>query len=683
MAKAAMQWRTASAAVAATTAMLAFPALAFGHLERPSYWPDPAPDKSSKPAAGGKVPSARSLSSAVTGSGPGEVLVVFQGRKGKDSLDALRASLNDARRHGYRLRPSQSKTEVSGREASKLLKINRERAKQCKYDSVQKAVWDAGNNDRIVILPGTYEEPESRSKPENDPKCVPSLLQKDASGDLTPSYRYQVTCPNDQNLIYVQGRALAGDPPEPPLSNRQGIPAQELGPCVRCNLQIEGSGVKPEDVILDGGTDYQGDGPTAKPGGYAKDVVMRVDRADGFVGRNFLARGAAEHGFYNEEVDGILLDRVKFFWGADYGHLSFSSDHNLVQNCEGFGAGDAAVYPGAAPETGSQATTGFYKDAPRYNTTIRKCDMHGSGLGYSGSMGNAVRITNNHIYGNVTGIASDTLSAAGHPGFPADSSKIDHNFIYANNLDLYVENPPVDPLVSVPIGVGVLYAGMNDARVHDNWIFDNWRNGAMLFSIPDALTNGGGPEGDVYPGVSCPGAPQNGFSTSCGNQFYDNHMGRAPRGFRYPASVDMYPGANAHAENDGRRAKPNGTDFWWGEFFRSNTANCWFDNKGWDGTEASVTGPGEAGLLPAAQPQVLPSDCGTSLGNDDAAKLGYLVECSNGPDDDTGPNDCDWWRRPAQPVVPATDGAGGGTEDEATAEQVSTASDAAEATQGG
>ena len=57
---------------------------------------------------------------------------------------------------------------------------------------------------------------------------------------------------------------------------------------MRCNLQIEGTGVKPEDVILDGGTDYDGKGPEAKPGGYAKDVVLRVDRADGFVGRNFL-----------------------------------------------------------------------------------------------------------------------------------------------------------------------------------------------------------------------------------------------------------------------------------------------------------------------------------------------------------------------------------------------------------
>ena len=89
-------------------------------------------------------------------------------------------------------------------------------------------------------------------------------------------------------------------------------------------------------------------------------MVLRTDRADGFVGRNFLMRGAREHGFYTEETDGILLDRVKFFWNADYGHLSFTTDHNVVQNCDGFGSGDAVVYPGAAPRDrvpGDRAST--------------------------------------------------------------------------------------------------------------------------------------------------------------------------------------------------------------------------------------------------------------------------------------------------------------------------------------
>jgi hypothetical protein len=638
--------RSLSITAAIGASALALPALAFAHLERPSYWPDPAPDESVSPPAGGEVPTARSLASAATGAGPGDVLVVCKGDDGKGSLRALRNSLKDATSDGYRLRPSQPKIGVSKSQAKELTKINKKLAKDCGYDSVQQAVFDAGNNDRIAIMPGRYTEPESRSQPVNDPTCNPSLLQEDASGDLTPSYEYQVTCPNDQNLIYVQGRAIAGEPVVPPLDDRQGIPAQELGACVRCNLQIEGTGVKPEDVILDAGTGYSGDGPKAKPSGYAKHVVLRVDRADGFVGRNFLTRGALEHGFYNEEVDGVLLERVKFFWAADYGHLSFTSDHNLIRNCEGFGAGDAVIYPGAAPETGSQATA-FYPDAPRDNTVVKKCDMHGSALGYSGSMGNAVRITDNHIYGNTTGIASDTLSAAGHPGFPADSSEIDHNYIYSNNLDLYRDDAPVDILVGVPIGTGVLYAGMNDANVHHNWFFDNWRDGASMFAVPDAATNGGGAEGDIFPGVSCPGAPENGFSTSCGNRFHHNQMGRVPKGFKFANAVGMFGNVNT-ADRSGRR-KPNGNDFWWGELFTQNTGNCWYQNTGVDGTADSVTGPGEAGRLPAAQPQELPSNCATSVGNTDAPKFGYLIECGNGPDEDTGPEDCDWWQVPPEP----------------------------------
>ena len=113
LAKATVQWRTASAAVAATTVMLALPALAFAHLERPSYWPDPAPDTSVTPAAGGKVPEARARSRPRSpAQGPGEVRVVCQGKRGKDSLDALRESLRRARDEGFRLRPSQSKIDV-------------------------------------------------------------------------------------------------------------------------------------------------------------------------------------------------------------------------------------------------------------------------------------------------------------------------------------------------------------------------------------------------------------------------------------------------------------------------------------------------------------------------------------------------------------------------------------------
>jgi hypothetical protein len=650
-AKAALARRARRAALLAPLVLLAVPALSLAHSERPSYWPDPAPDTFVSPPAGGEVPTARSLASAVTGQGPGDVRVVCKGPQGQDSLAMLDQSLLHAQREGFRLRPSQPKIFYSPKQAGWLRHVNRALAEQCEYNAVQPAVNHSRNNDRVVIMPGRYLELGSRQAPTNDPRCAPSLYQTQANGQSAPSFEYQATCPNDQNLIYVQGRYIAGPPPDPPLDNRQGIPASELGACLRCNFQIEGSGPRPEDVILDAGKGYVNpSSPGAKPGGsagcdnpsncYTKHVVLRVDRADGFVAKNLLTRGGREFGIYTEEVDGYLLDRTKFFWNADYGQLSFTSDHGLIRDCDGFGSGDSVVYPGAAPETGSQADTSFYPDAPRYNTTVKRCDLHGSALGYSGSMGNAVRITQNHVYGNVTGIASDTLSSAGHPGFPADYSRIDHNRIYSNNLDLYVDNPPVEPLVPVPLGTGIIYAGMNDARVNNNYIFDNWRNGSMLFAVPDAVTTGGGAEGSINPGISCPGAPDNGISTSCGNQFFGNVMSQAPPGFNFPAAVDLF--GNDHSSGPGPH--PNGTDFWWDEFF-GNTGNCWFNNIGADGTAGSVTGPGTG-----TPPDLLPSNCGTSVGNGDSAKEAYLLECSNGPDNDTGPTDCDWWRPAPRPT---------------------------------
>ena len=71
--KAALASRRCCAALLAPLVLLALPGLALAHPERPSYWPDPAPDRSVSPPAGGKVPTIRSLGSAVTGYGPGDV----------------------------------------------------------------------------------------------------------------------------------------------------------------------------------------------------------------------------------------------------------------------------------------------------------------------------------------------------------------------------------------------------------------------------------------------------------------------------------------------------------------------------------------------------------------------------------------------------------------------------------
>ena len=180
-------------ALAATlaTVMLALPAFALAHLERPSYWPDPRPDNTVSPPAGGEVPdgalAAQSRGPSRRGTGRSDVLVVCKGKRGGQSL-ALPARVGargPARRATASVRASRRSSSPSA-EAQRLLAINDALAAQCDYDSVQAAVLDAGNNDRIVIMPGRYTEPASRSSPGERPDLQPRACSRRTPAATSP-----------------------------------------------------------------------------------------------------------------------------------------------------------------------------------------------------------------------------------------------------------------------------------------------------------------------------------------------------------------------------------------------------------------------------------------------------------------------------------------------------------------
>jgi Right handed beta helix region len=570
-----------------TAIMAVLTTAAYGHVERSSYWPDPGADRSVTPAAGGKVPKARALASALRAKARGDTRVVCQ----RGSLRKAIRSINQARKRGYVLRPSQGRKRLSKAGARKLKRLNRSFARRCKFKSIQAAVKRSGNNDRVVIMPGKYLEAASRKKPTNDPKCERYEEASD-DGEGAATYRYQVKCPNDQNLIYVQGRALTDDTvPNPPRENRRGLPDE--GRCIRCNMQIEGSGAKPEDVVIDLARN-----PRAKLRGPAeplKEVGLRVDRADGMVIRNLTTAHAAEHGIYIHEVDGYLMSRVKFFYNKEYGGLMFTSDHGLTTDCEGVGHGDSAIYPGAAPETGEQTA----EQRRRVNNTIQRCDIHHNTLGYSGTMGNGTRVVNNHFYDNSTAIATDSFFAGGHPGYPQDGARFERNQIYSNNFNSFVPESDVEPKVPVPVGVGILIAGGNGNRITANRIYDNWRRGTMLIHVPDALSDESRTTAN---------------STSHRNEYSRNVMGRAPGG----------------------DAAPNGVDFWWDEA-PAQEDNCWHDNG-----EVTTEPPGP----------LMPTSCdNVSTGATYAGKLsGELAPCAGAiAGDGFDPNTCSWFRTPERP----------------------------------
>ena len=582
-------------AIAVGTALLVSAPVALAHIERASYWPNPAFDGDVNPAAGGKVPKTRDLFSALEPKPPGKTRVVCQG---KSSLKRLHKAVGTAQDRGYKLRANSKRKFIGPKKAERYIELNQRLLAKCNFDSIQDAVDKAKNNDRIVIMPGIYTEPESRAAPTNDPSCAHLLELNDESQTNALSYAHHLQCPNDQSLVNISGRAFGGEPPQPPNEERRGIPA--TGPCVKCNLQLEGSGPTPNDVVVDAGRVESGN---AGPVGAVKDVAIRLDRADGAVIRNLTVRHADEHGIYVLETDGYRLERFKAFYNADYGVLAFTSDHGLMQKCEAVGSGDSGLYPGGSPETGEQTV----ESKRRYNTEIRYCDMRHNTAGYSGTDGNAVWLHHNNLYDNANGFTTDVFTASGHPGYPQDSDLLEKNKFYSNNFNPYTGSSDVRPTVPMPVGTGMWIAGGNNNVIRNNWFFDNWRRGTMLFAVPNALICS-------PPTPSIPGCLPTDQSTSHRNQFYGNKMGTTPKGKR----------------------RPNGLDFWW-DPYPGNASNCWFKNTGRNGDAASVT----------STPKNLPSDCATSLGTGSVdGQTAELFSCVGVPQGDPA---CPWFTTPPKP----------------------------------
>jgi hypothetical protein len=181
--------------------------------------------------------------------------------------------------------------------------------------------------------------------------------------------------------------------------------------------------------------------------------------------------------------------------------------------------------------------------------------------------------------------------------------------------------------------VGVLIGGGNEDIVRNNYIWDNWRRGTMLISVPDAIscapnTNGTAP----------PCTPSGAATTSNDNLYTKNVMSRTPAG----------------------KQMPNGVDFWWDEY-ASNHGNCWLtDNKGQNGKTDSFTSDPPRAPSDATVPGFLPvKDCNSpqNAGDGDPQKEAVLGACAadfqNNSYDATV---CDWFAMPSKPQGHGTDG---------------------------
>jgi hypothetical protein len=444
---------------ATVAALLLLAASALGHPERPTFYPDPGQ---------GTFPEHRK-------SGPARVVC----------------------------KPDSQRRIVRRVKNRKLRARNLKLLRTCRYRHIQEAVNAARNGDRILILPGVYNEEPSRAVPNPDPRCRNMYVLAASGSRNTPTYEYEVNCPNSRQTIAILGDSLA-DPDRRCDS--------------KCNLQIEGTGDDRGDVLI--------------VGDRRKENVIKADRADGIYLANFTIQYSDYNNVYVLETDGFRFRNIESRWSEEYGFLSFASDHGIYEHLEAYGSGDSGVYPGSGPET----------HGSRYGIKLRYNDIHHNLQGNAGAAGNGLWYHKNKFHHNGIGIVVDSFSA-GHPGMPQDSSKFSHNEIYSNNEDYftperdeYCKKPPLErdpkvvcPAIMVPIGTGILIAGGNDNITADNRIWDNWRNGVMQIWVEAHFRGESEPEKQT--------------DTSNGNRYLNNHMGAAPNGAR----------------------APNGTDFWWDE----------------------------------------------------------------------------------------------------------------------
>ncbi len=372
------------------------------------------------------------------------------------------------------------------------------------YRYLQAAVDHVGApGTTIFVLPGVYLEEPSLA-PESD--ACRHLDAPVKVGYQILTYEQQRGCPHEQNLVGIFGIQ---------------------------DLQIEGTGAAPSDVIFDAQ--------------FQKLNVIRGDRTDGIYLRNFTAQRSTFNAVYVLESDGFVVDKVVGRWNLEYGFLSFASDHGLFSRCEAYGNGDAGVYPGGTSDINHARGA----DVPRYAIEVTGCHSHDNTLGYSGTGGDSNWVHDNEFDHNTGGASMDSLFP-NHPGLPQNHALFERNLIHSNNANYYpyvrdgtcarsfllrgIEKGVVCPATFVPVGTGVLVIGGNYNVFRDNWVYDNWKIGFVQTWVPGVLRD------DTR--MSSQG------ETSHYNRYLGNHMGTSAGGDRLRNGIDF---------------------FWDGE----GTGNCW------------------------------------------------------------------------------------------------------------
>ena len=357
----------------------------------------------------------------------------------------------------------------------------------------------SGPGTTIAILPGEYREEPYRAEPQGECAELDAPWSRFGVTEYQVlSYDQQLRCPHNQNLVAVLGIV---------------------------DLQIEGTGAGPLDVVIDAG--------------FSKLNAVRADLAHGIYLRNFTAQQTLFNAFYVLATDGFVIDGMVGRWNEEYGFLTFASDNGLYTDCEAYGNGDSGIYPGSASDINA-GVDGY--EVQRYAIEITGCRAHHNMVGYSGTAGNSVWVHGNEFDHNQAGASMDSVFP-GHPGLPQNHALFENNLIHTNNQNYYYRyvadgtcakpvqqrgypDGVVCPAVSMPPGTGVITAGGNWNLFRDNHVYGHQRTAFYLTSAPAFLRE------ETALGKQA--------DTSHHNRYAGNVLGRTPEGESRPNALDVW-----------------------------------------------------------------------------------------------------------------------------------------------
>ena len=186
------------------------------------------------------------------------------------------------------------------------------------------------------------------------------------------------------------------------------------------------------------------------------------------------------------ESDGYLLTHFKAYYNGLYGTLTFVEDHGVQQHCDAVGHGDSGIYPGAAVETGQQRPAGHRVPLQPGGPVLRPAPQHGGVL----------RDQRQRRAASTTTGSTTTRSACRRTWSPARATRATRATRCSSRTTVLLEQlqrlrgglDASIPAFPFPVGTGLWIAGGNRHQVRDNYFYDNWRRGTMLFSVPDQLS---------------------------------------------------------------------------------------------------------------------------------------------------------------------------------------------------